>query len=111
MKRIFLVLLFYLSTANCILLADEATLYYGGDQHTINNVTTYKLFVNNTSNTLGEGYDVAFPYFSPQISAVWSSDVYIRHADGSETQIGSGVAAVTTDVAGEGTWENCLVGT
>ncbi|MCL4873868.1 hypothetical protein KJ039_07295 [bacterium] len=75
----------------------STTLSLRSDTHTVNGQLGYKLQeVNSSSLSSLMGSNVTTG------PVHWDSDVYIRHSDGSETQIGFGVARVTRSEGGEG---------
>ena len=65
----------------------SAILYFRQDTHIVNGQSVYKLDTPNTS--VLDGFSVA-----SSGAASFNVDVYIRHADGSDTLLGSGVANV-----------------
>ena len=73
------------------------TRYFRGDQQTINGLLAYRLGTNQSS-TLQFASGMA----SGRLAVLWSSDVVVRHADGSETTIGTKIAQVSRVTNTEG---------
>lgn len=97
-------------------MAAEQTFHFRGDQHTVNGLTAYKLLTTQGDDE--QRLDLG-PWLcgSPDPYGA-NSDVYIRHADGSEDLLGSAIAGTSlmNDPGGyaNGTWncpETSLVGT
>ncbi|MEM2995606.1 MAG: hypothetical protein QXI91_06310 [Candidatus Bathyarchaeia archaeon] len=74
--------------------------YMRGDQHTVNGLTAYKLETSQSdiAKSISQGYTGLCTF-------TCSINVAVRHADGSETSIANGVAAVGRGSSGPGTWE------
>jgi hypothetical protein len=71
--------------------------YFRGDQQTINGLLAYILGTSQSSTL-----QVASGMASGRLAVVWSSDVVVRHADGSETTIGTKIAQVSRATNTEG---------
>jgi len=72
------------------------TRYMRSDQHTINGLTAYKLGTTQTSSGIYQEISE-----SGQYNCRWRALVYVRHADGSEDQVGY-TAFIYRDTDGEG---------
>jgi hypothetical protein len=68
-----------------------------GDQQTINGLLAYILSTSQSST-----FQYACLVTTGKIGTNWASDVVIRHADSSETTIGTKIASVSRSTNGEG---------
>ena len=90
-----------LSLLSLAVYADPITLYERSDTHTVNTLNAYQLQEDNTSSSANMQALCGY--------TEWRSSVYILHADGSTTTLGSDVAIVSRSGVGVGlqtaTWD------
>ena len=103
MKKIVFLVVIFLTLADHAT-AEEQTFHFRGDSHTVNGLNAYKLEEGQSDIAADCVISVG-----DMLSCFYNSDVYIRHVDGTEIQLGSFIAQ-TSRSGGEGyqdgTW-NC----
>ena len=93
-----LLFLSFFAASTC--LAVTKTFYYRNDTHTVNGLNAYRLGITNTAGSYryieyGAGWNPQGQAPIPPAPGYYNTDVYIRHANGTETLLGSRVAEVT----------------
>jgi len=77
-----------------------STFYHRSDSHTINGLNGYKLLeTQSSSGTYFQGVSGLVPVCG---TITFKTDVHVRHSGGSQTLLGSGVAAVSRNSNGSG---------
>ena len=85
-------------------LPSSGTFYYRSDTHAIHGETCHALRNQNSSSLADAGCSCDKPVGEPFGEAFWAGSFYIKHADGSETSLGSGAELIGWDSGHTATW-------